>query len=55
MELQAYRNEVSVFRSFKEFRRGRHSIRDKEYTGTAVVPENLLLIRKMLIDDNSFV
>ena len=46
---------ATVFRWFKEFSRGRNFLQDDEHTGrppSAVVPDNVSAIRKMLMDDN---
>lgn len=46
---------ATVFRWFKEFSRGRNFLQDEEHTGrppSAVIPDNVSAIRKMLMDDN---
>ncbi|GFU08004.1 uncharacterized protein TNCV_1527501 [Trichonephila clavipes] len=44
---------ATVFRWFKEFFSGRNSLQDEEHTGrlrSAVIPENVPAIRKLLMD-----
>ena len=46
---------ATIFRQFTELGRGRSSVLDEEHTMrplSLVIPENVLTIRKMLIDDN---
>lgn len=53
--MEAKLSHTTVFRWFKEFRRGQKSLLDEEYTGTpfsAEFPENALVAQKMLINDN---
>ncbi|GFU90270.1 uncharacterized protein TNCV_1853031 [Trichonephila clavipes] len=48
-------SRATVFRWFKEFCRGRNSFQDEEHTGrtrSAVIPDNVYALRKMLMDDN---
>ena len=50
-----YLDRATVFRWFKEFSRGCNFLQDEEHTGrppSAVVPDNVSDIRKMLMDDN---
>ncbi|GFV13027.1 histone-lysine N-methyltransferase SETMAR [Trichonephila clavipes] len=46
---------ATVFRWFQEFCSGHSSLQDEEHTGRprpAVTPDNVSVIRKMLMDDN---
>ena len=46
---------ATVFRWFIEFSRGRNFLQDEEHTGrpqSEVVPDNVCVTRKMLMDDN---
>ncbi|PRD31813.1 UNVERIFIED_CONTAM: Histone-lysine N-methyltransferase SETMAR [Trichonephila clavipes] len=46
---------TTVFRWFEEFCRGHNSVQDEEQTErswSAVIPDNVSAIRKMLMDDN---
>ena len=48
-------SHATVFRWFKQFCRGRNSLQDEEHTGrpsSAVIPDNVSAIRKILMDDN---
>ena len=48
-------SRATVFRWFREFRRGRSSLHDEEHTArpcSAVTPENVCRVRKMITDDN---
>ena len=48
-------DRATVFRWFKEFSRSRNFLQDEEHTGrlpSAVVPDNVSAIRKMLMDGN---
>ena len=46
---------ATPFTWFMKFRRGQSSLLDEEHTWiplSAVIPENVLVIRNMLVDDN---